>query len=458
MPLPQNQSLLLDLYELTMAQSFFTYRAGARATFDLFVRNLPQNRGYLIACGLEDILNYIRGLKFTKGDIAYLRAQKIFSPDFLRYLSGLKFSGDLWALPEGEVFFANEPVIRVTAPIIEAQIVESFLLNTINLQTMIASKAARVVSAAKERGVYDFSLRRTHGTDAAIKVARASFIAGCRGTSNVLAGKLYHIPVVGTMAHSYVMSFKHEIDSFLAYANTFPGKAILLADTYDTKKGIKNAVTTGLYLKEKGFRLKGVRLDSGDLVSLSKFSRRQLDAAGLDYAGVFASGNLDEFKINGLLKRGAKIDNFGVGTNMGVSLDAPALDVIYKISEVTDEDGNFLPTMKLSKDKATFPGRKQVFRILDKQGNFLKDIIGLEKEKIAGRPLLKKVVDKGKIIYKQPSLEKIRSYTTHNLTRLPQKLKAVYPQDRYPVEISPGIMKLRTSLMREIENRQYDGK
>jgi len=453
----ENRSLLLDLYELTMAESYFTYRQDICATFDLFVRNLPPNRGYLVTCGLEDILSYIRELRFTKEDIAYLKAQKLFSADFLRYLAKLKFNGEVWAMPEGTIFFTNEPVIRVTAPIIEAQIIESLALNIINLQSMIASKAARVVTAAGERGVYDFSLRRTHGFDAAIKVARASYISGCRGTSNCMAGKIYGIPVVGTMAHSYVMSFKDEIDSFLAYSNTFPQRTILLVDTYDTKKGIKNAVTAGLYLKEKGFRLRGIRLDSGDIVSLSKFARRTLDTAGLNYVGIFASGNLDEFKIKELLDKGAVIDNFGVGTNMGTSIDAPALDVIYKISEVTDDEGNFLPTMKLSREKVTYPGRKQIFRITDKKGKFIKDILGLEKEKISGRPLLVKVVDNGKIIYKPPALGKIRSYAKDNLSKLPAQLKEVHLKYQYPVIISPGLKKLRDSLMRQLEKRQCDG-
>ena len=392
-------ALLLDLYELTMAQSYFLYKRDTFATFDLFVRELPRNRAYLVACGLEDVLNYIRGLKFSRQDLDYLSRQRLFSKSFLGYLGRFRFKGDIWAIEEGEIFFANEPIIRVTAPIIEAQIIESFLLNTINLQTMIASKASRVVSAAGTKGVYDFSLRRTHGQDAAIKVGRSSYICGFRGTSNVLSAKLYKIPAVGTMAHSFVMSFKHEMDSFLAYSNSFPEGTTLLVDTYDTKKGIENAIVIGLYLKERGHALRGIRLDSGDIVSLSKFARKRLDSAGLDDVKIFASGNLDEFKIKDLLERGARVDNFGVGTNMGTSIDAPCLDVIYKISEVTDESGKFMPTMKLSRGKVTYPGRKQVFRIQDSKGIFIRDILGLEKEKIRGRPLLRKVVDKGRVIY-----------------------------------------------------------
>lgn len=449
-----NISLLLDLYELTMAESYLTYRPDTYATFDLFVRGLPKARAYLIACGLEDVLDYIKNLKFSAADIAYLRKLKIFSADFLGYLNKFKFRGDIFGLPEGTIFFANEPVIRVTAPVIEAQIIESALLNIINLQSMIASKAGRVVLAAGGRGIYDFALRRTHGPDAAIKAARAAYVAGCRGTSNVLAGKLYNIPVVGTMAHSYVMSFKNEIDSFLAYAETFPSRTILLVDTYNTKKGVENAITVGLYLKEKKYHLLGIRLDSGDIASLSKLARRMLDKAGLRFVKIFASGNLDEFKIKGLLDKGANIDNFGVGTNMGTSIDAPSLDVIYKISEVTNEEGEFLPTMKLSKDKVTYPGRKQVFRVKGKRGNFIKDILGLEKERINGAPLLIKVVAKGRIIYKSPSLSEIRMKTQNNLLGLPGKFKGVYPRYKYPVKVSAGLKKLTSALTRQLKKRQ----
>lgn len=450
----KNYSLLLDLYELTMAQSYFAYKRKTRATFDLFVRELPKNRSYLIACGLEDILNYLKELKFANEDLAYLDKKGLFSKDFLNYLSKFKFKGDVWAMPEGTVFFANEPVIRVTGSIIEAQVIESFLLNAINLETMIASKASRVVQAANNKRIFDFALRRTHGTDAAIKVARSAYIAGFNGTSNVLAGKLYGIPIAGTMAHSFVMSFKHEIDSFLAYSTTFPEKTILLVDTYDTRKGIESAITVGLYLKEKGYKLQGIRLDSGDMVCLSKKARKMLNNAGLKYVKIFASGNLDEFKIRNLLKKGACIDSFGVGTNMGTSIDAPSLDCIYKISEVTNEDGEFLPTMKLSKGKVTYPGRKQIFRIKDKKGKFVKDILGLEEEKIKGTPLLKKVVSCGNIIYKKPPLDEIREFSEKNLSGFPQELKEVSSKYKYPVIISPGLKKLRQSLSRQLKMRQ----
>jgi nicotinate phosphoribosyltransferase len=447
-------SLLLDLYELTMAQGYFVYKKDAFATFDLFVRALPKNRAYLVFCGLEEILGYLKNLRFSQEDIDYLSKQKLFSQDFLRYLANFRFSGCVWAMPEGTIFFAEEPVIRITAPIIEAQIIESFLLNTVNLETMVASKASRVVCAAGSKGVYDFSLRRTHGAGAGIKVGRATYIAGAKGTSNVLAGKLYKIPIVGTMAHSFVMSFRQEMDSFLAYANTFPQATILLVDTYDTKKGIENAITLGLYLKEKGYRLQGIRLDSGNIVALSKLARKMLDRAGLRFVKILASGNLDEFKIEELLKKGARVDNFGVGTNMGSSVDAPSLDVVYKLSEVTDDYGRFSPTMKLSKAKVTYPGRKQVFRIKDKKGKFVKDIVGLEKEKISGLPLLIKVMEKGRFVYKLPSLEKIRKTASDNLSGFPKELKEVVSGYRYPLVISPELKRLRRGLSYQLAKRQ----
>jgi nicotinate phosphoribosyltransferase len=447
-------SLLIDLYELTMAQCYFVYKKNAQATFELFVRELPQQRSYLVAAGLQDVLGYIKNLRFNRGDLAYLKKQRLFSSSFLGYLSSFKFNGDLWAMREGEIFFAQEPVIRVTAPLIEAQIMESFLLNTVHLQTMIASKASRVVIAAANRNCFDFALRRTHGQDAGIKVARASYIAGFSGTSCVLAGKLYNIPVAGTMAHSFIMSFKNELEAFLAYARSFPARSILLVDTYNTKKGITNAIAVGLLLKRRGEYLRGIRLDSGDIVSLSKLARRMLDAAGLDCVKIFASGNLDEFKISDLLKRGACVDNFGVGTHMGTSVDAPSLDVIYKICEVSDGEGRFFPTMKLSRGKVTYPGRKQIFRLQDKHKRFTKDILGLHNEKIRGKPLLVKMVENGKVIYRLPSLDKIRDFTRKNLAAFPEKLKAVRSKYKYPVVVSPQLKKLRNKLSAELEKRQ----
>ena len=343
-------SLLVDFYELAMAQSYFNHRPNAFASFDLFVRRLPEKRSYLLFCGLADVVRYLSDLRFSKEDILFLKSLHVFSEDFLRYLQRFKFNGDVWAMQEGEIFFAGEPVVRITAPLIQAQIVESFLLNTINLSTMIATKASRVVGVAQGKGLYDFSLRRTHGLDAANKVARSSFVAGFKVTSNVLAAKLYGIPAVGTMAHSFVMSFNSELQSFRAFANTFPKKTILLVDTYDSIKGIDNAIRVAKELKNNGYNLKGIRLDSGNMISLSRIARRMLDKAGLHYVKIFASGNLDEYKIASILKSNAPVNDFGVGTHMGTSCDAPYLDVSYKISEVTNSCGKFLPTEIVSKE------------------------------------------------------------------------------------------------------------
>ncbi len=448
-----NLSLLMDLYELTMAQGYFVYKHDTRATFELFVRNLPKHRNYLVACGLEDILKYVKGLRFSTTDIAYLRGLGLFSSEFLEYLRKFRFRGEIWAMPEGTVFFPGEPVVRVTASLIEAQLLESFLLNAVNLQSTIASKASRVVSAAAGRGCFDFSLRRTQGQDAALKVARSSYIAGFKGTSNVLAGRLYGIPVAGTMAHSFIMAFKEELDSFLAYADIFPAKSVLLVDTYEPVSGIKNAIKIGLYLKERNCRLLGIRLDSGDMVSLSKKARKMLDDAGLSSVKVFASGNLDEYKISQLIRAGACIDNFGVGTRMGVSSDAPFLDVIYKMSEVTGDDGNFNPTMKLSRAKATFPGRKQVYRQSGKGGRFTCDILALPEERVPGQPLLVKVVDRGRVVYKNPPLSRISGHLKRQISGFAPGIMKLEAAFDYPVKPSRGLVKLRDRLFRSLVRR-----
>ena len=435
-----------------MAQSYFRHRPNSRATFDLFVRNLPQTRSYFLFVGLEDALRYLKEFKFSKADLDYLN--KIgFDKDFLKYLRKLKFGAEVWAMPEGTVFFPNEPVMRITGSLIETQIVESFLLNTINYSTMIATKASRIVRVAAGRGVYDFSLRRTHGMDAAIKAARASTIAGFKGTSNVLASKLYGMPAAGTMAHSFVMSFSNEKDSFKAFFETFPQRSILLVDTYDTLKGIANAIEVAHEFRAKGYHLKGIRLDSGDILTLSKKARQMLDRAGLRDVKIFASGDLDEYKIKRLVSCGATIDDFGVGTKMGVSADSPSLDVIYKICEVTNAKGVFLPTMKLSDKKVTFPGRKQVFRIFDKKGKLRRDILGLQSEKL-GEPLLKKVMAAGQRLQAPESLSRIRERAQENLASLPENLKSLRKAGLYSVSISPGLKKLIQGVSKELEARQ----
>ena len=444
----QNMSLFTDFYELTMCASYFDNKKFEPATFDLFIRRLPENRSYFLFAGLEQVLLYLKSVKFTKEHLAYLKTQG-FNQQFLDYLRDFRFTGDVWAVPEGTVAFPCEPLIRVTAPMIEAQLVETFLLNTINLQTMIATKASRVVHAAKDKAVIEFGLRREHGVDAGMKVARSSYIAGCNGTSNVLAGLAYGIPVFGTMAHSFIMSYEEELDAFRAFARTFPNKSTLLIDTYDDLAGAEKAAVVAKELEKKGCRLGGVRLDSGDLVEISKQVRKLLDDRGLQYVKFFASGDLDEFKVAELQEKGAKIDAFGVGTKMGTSADKPYLDVIYKLCE-TMSDGMFHPIMKLSEGKVTLPGRKQVYRFKDEKGNFEKDRITLADEEVKAEPLLIKVMEKGEIIYDLPSLDEIRAAAAENLSKLSTQYKKLTNAPAYPVELSPDLEMLIKNLKKKL--------
>ena len=445
----ENMSMFTDLYELTMCASYFDNNKFEPATFDLFIRRLPENRGYLLFAGLEQALRFLENVKFTEAHLTYLKKQG-FESRFLNYLRGFKFTGDVWAMPEGTVAFPCEPLIRVTAPIIEAQLVETFLLNTVNLQTMIATKASRVVHAAKGKAIIEFGLRREHGIDAGMKVARTSYIAGCQGTSNVLAGLEYGIPVFGTMAHSFVMSFEKEIDAFRAFAKTFPDKSTLLIDTYNDLAGAEKAAVVAKELEAKGCKLGGVRLDSGDLAEISKKVRALLDKKGLTYVTIFASGDLDEYRIAELLRKRARIDAFGVGTRMGTSADKPYVDVIYKLCETLSPRGEFSPIMKLSEGKITLPGRKQVFRRKDKKGNYAGDVIALADEKVTGEALLVKVMENGKIIRALPSLGGIRASAAKNLAKLPAKYKQLTNPPEYPVELSSALEDLIKKLKRKL--------
>jgi nicotinate phosphoribosyltransferase len=445
----QNMSLFTDFYELAMCASYFDNKKFEPATFDLFIRRLPSDRGYLLFAGLEQVLQYLSSVKFTEEHLNYLKTQG-FNQPFLNYLRDFKFTGDVWACPEGTLAFPCEPLIHVTAPIIEAQLVETFLLNTINLQTMIATKAARVINAAQGKTVIEFGLRREHGIDAGMKVARCIYIAGCQGTSNVLAGLAYGIPVFGTMAHSFIMSYHKEINAFRAFAKTFPTNSTLLIDTYDAIAGTEKAVVVAKELEKAGHRLSGVRLDSGNLPAISKKVRKLLDQQGLSYVRIFASGDLDEFKITELLENGAEIDAFGVGTKMGTSADKPYVDVIYKLCETMNKDGTYAPIMKLSEGKVTLPGRKQVYRFKDAQGKFKKDTIALADEKVDGEPLLMKVLEKGKVTYDFPSLNEIRATAAKNLTLLPDKYKTVTGAPKYPVSLSPNLEKMMENLRKKL--------
>ena len=434
--------LFTDLYELTMAAGYYNHKIESKATFSLFIRDYPHKRNFFVAAGLEDVLHELESFHFSESDIKYLKTTGLFSDDFLSYLKELRFSGSIHALSEGTIFFANEPILEVTAPIIEAQILETFILNTIGFSTMIASKAARCVHAASGRPLIDFSLRRTHEKDAGMKVARSTYIAGFNATSNVLAGKTYGIPISGTMAHSYISAFESELDAFSAYSDTFPESSIFLIDTYDTIEGAHHAVKVAKKMEEKGQSLTGVRLDSGDMVMLSKKVRKILDDAGLFKARIFASSGFDEFKIADFISQGAKIDAFGVGTKVGVSSDAPYLDIVYKVVRFKGRD-----TRKLSPGKVTLAGKKQVFRKMDKQGMYLQDIIGPRDEIVKdGQPLLKKVMKGGKCIGTYPSLEQIRDEFTNNFSFLDGKYKSLSDTRVYPVKLSRRLLDLQKKL------------
>lgn len=449
-----SEALRTDLYQLTMMQAYWKSGHNPEATFDYFVRKIPFG-SYLITAGLSFILDYIRNLRFEDEDIEYLDRQG-FDSDFLKFLRDFRFTGDIYAIPEGNIVFPLEPIIRVTAPIIEAQLVETFILNKMNFSTLIATKASRVVHAAKGRAIAEFGLRRAQG-DGHLEATRATYIGGCASTSNVLAGMRLGIPVSGTMAHSFVTSFDHEIDSYRAYADAFPKRCFLLIDTYDSIEGARKAAIVGKELENRGEKLLGVRLDSGDLGELSKHVRKILDDAGLDYVKIVASGDLNEWKIDELMNKGAKIDMFGVGTELITGRPTPALDGIYKLSDIV-EKGKHVPKMKLSEEavKSTLPGKKRVWRIFE-NGNFFKDIISLDEEEVANaRPLLEQVVKSGKLIYRSPSLERIRQIAAENFSHLPDKYKKLDGAPMYPVEFSKILVALRETIVEKIKREEIN--
>ncbi|MGH2700102.1 MAG: nicotinate phosphoribosyltransferase [Actinomycetota bacterium] len=432
-----NAALLTDLYEMTMAASYFRNEMNERSTFDLFVRHLPERRNFLIACGLEQALDFLERLRFDDEAVDYLRSLEMFDEDFLDYLGDLRFTGDVHAVLEGEAVFGSEPLLRVTAPLPQAQIVESFLLNCVAFQTMVASKAARVAIACRERSFVDFSLRRDHGADAALRAARASYIAGAAATSNVLAGKAFGIPVNGTMAHSYVMAFDQEIDAFRTFARDFPDRAVLLIDTFDVEEGARRAAQAANELADEGAHLVGVRIDSGDIAHLSRSVRKILDDAGLGDTQIFLSGDLDEYRIADLVDEGVPVDAFGVGTQMGVSGDAPSLGGVYKL--VADSKG---PRIKLSAGKVTLPGCKQVWR-RERDGLIEHDVIALEQEQLAdARPILQPVMRGGRRVAAPESLEEKRRRCAATLAGLPSSLKSLTQRVEYRVERSERLNEL----------------
>lgn len=424
-------ALVTDLYELTMASAYLAAGLDHDATFELFVRRLPPERRFLVSAGLEEALAGLEELRFEASDIDYLRGLGLFPESFVEHLAELRFTGEVWAVPEGEIVFAGEPLLRVTAPLVEAQIVETFLLNRIASHTLVASKAARVALATGDRRFVDFSARRDHGTDAALTAARAAWICGAAGTSLVAAGKRWGIPLSGTMAHSFVMSFDDEADAFRTYARSFPGGVTLLIDTYDTIDGAHRAVEVARELADEGIAIDGVRLDSGDLVELSCKVRAILDEAGLEDTRIIASGDLDEHRIAALVADGAAIDAFGVGTQLGTSADAPALSAVYKLVE--DTAG---PKMKLALGKVTLPGRKQVWRFDDR------DVLALDDEDVpGGRPLLRRVMAGGRRLGPPEPLADVRARCLAGLAALPPLLRSLEPSavPLWPVDTSPGL-------------------
>ncbi len=443
---PAESALLTDLYELTMAASYFEHGFNDAACFSLAVRRLPPTRSYLVAAGLERLLEILENFHFDAAAIEYVDSLKLFSADFLQFLSTLRFTGEVWALAEGTIFFAEEPILEIRGPLIEAQLMETVAINQVAMASLIASKAARCVSVARGRRLVEFGLRRAQGADAGLIAARSSYLAGFNGTSDVLAGKRYGIPLYGTMAHSYIMAHDRERDAFEDFARSFPRLSTLLVDTYDTIAGVENAVAVTQKLKETGFQLQGIRLDSGDLFDLSRRSRRILDDAGLREVAIFASGNLNENKIDALLKAGAPIDAFGVGTELVVSSDAPSLDAAYKLVEYKG-----IPRLKTSQGKLSLPGRKQVFRALSDTGRPVADIIGLCEEspetvvrEFKQRPakvttLLASYMQGGRRVLPRPSLVESRERFLENFARLEHAYKALERPDTYPVRHSAAL-------------------
>jgi len=477
-----NLTLLTDLYELTMMQGYFKNQRNETVVFDVFYRNNPSKGGYSVVAGLEQVIDYMKHLSFTSNDVSYLRSLNLFDENFLDYLKTFKFKGDIYAIPEGTVVFPKEPLLKVVAPIMEAQLIETAILTIINHQSLIATKAARIVYAAKGDGIMEFGLRRAQGPDAGVYGARAAMIGGCVGTSNVLAGQLFDVPVKGTHAHSWIMSFHDEYSAFKKYSELYPNACTLLVDTYDTlHSGVPNAIRVFTEMREAGIELKsyGIRLDSGDLAYLSKKARRMLDEAGFPDAVISASSDLDEYLIDSLKAQGARITSWGVGTNLITSTDCPAFGGVYKLAAIR-EDGSdeFTPKIKVSEnsEKITNPGNKTIFRIYDKEtGNVKADLISLadeafdknkdmvifdpidtwKKTRIKGgtytlRELLVPVFKDGDCIYTSPSVMEIRAYCNRELNTLwDETRRLVNPHDVY-VDLSKKLFKLKKSLLDEI--------
>ena len=475
----RNFTLLTDFYELTMMQGYLkSGKHKEKVIFDMFYRKNPCGNGFAICCGLEQVVEYIRNLHFSEEDIDYLRSLGTFDEDFIEYLRGFHFTGDIYAIPEGTVVFPKEPLIKVIAPVIEAQLVETAILNLVNHQSLIATKAYRVVHAAQGDGVMEFGLRRAQGPDAGIYGARAAVIAGCIGTSNVYAGQKFHMPVLGTHAHSWIMSFPTELEAFKAYARLYPNNCILLVDTYDTlKSGVKNAILCYDAMKEEGITLKrfGIRLDSGDLAYLSKKARKMLDEAGYPEAIISASNDLDENLIESLKAQGACITSWGVGTNLITSESQPSFGGVYKLAATYSDEGKWVPKIKLSEnsEKITNPGNKQIYRIIEKDsGKVFADYIALEEERFSEaedlvlfdpidtwkkstlkggsyemRPLLVPIFLGGKLVYNCPSVEEIKAHCKKEQESLWEECRRLTNPHAVHVDLSDKLYEMKKGLL-----------
>ncbi|MCC8986456.1 MAG: nicotinate phosphoribosyltransferase [Candidatus Contendobacter sp.] len=436
-------ALLTDLYQFTMLQAYHAEGMNEPAVFELFSRRLPPERGFLLAAGLEQALDFLENLRFTAAELDWLTDCGRFSPEFVAAFEHFHFTGRVDALPEGTAFFANEPVLRVIAPLSQAQLVESRLINLIHFQTLIASKAARCVLAAPNTLLVDFGMRRAHGAEAALLAARANYLAGFAGSATVLAGMQFGIPLFGTMAHSLIQAHDREEEAFERFAAAQPGNVTLLIDTYDTEAAARKLVNLAPRLQQRGIVIKGVRIDSGDLAEHARQVRRILDEGGLSDVTILGSGDLDEHRIAELLALGAPFNGFGIGTRLDASTDVPTLDMVYKLQEYAGR-----PRRKRSEGKATWPGRKQVYRRIAEDGTFISDCLGLADQPQPGEPLLQPVMRDGKRLAPPESLAEIRARVQQQLAALPPALRANQTEP-YPVEIAPGLQELAAQLDRE---------
>jgi nicotinate phosphoribosyltransferase len=432
--------LLTDLYQLTMLQGYFDQKMEATAVFEFFVRKLPPSRGFLMAAGLEQALDYLESAHFTPHELEWLASSGRFRREFIDSLASFRFTGDVHAMPEGTVFFPNEPILRVTAPLPQAQLVETRLINLLHFQTLIASKAARLALVAPGKLLIDFGLRRAHGAEAGLLAARAGYLAGLSGSATVLSEYLYGVPAYGTMAHSFVQAHDHELDAFLHFAYAQPDNVVLLLDTYDTEAAAEKVVSAATRLRQAGIAIKGVRLDSGDLADQARTVRRILDAGGLREVQIFASGSLDEHIVRHLAAN-APIDGFGIGSRLDTSSDAPYLDCAYKLQEYAGR-----PRRKWSEGKATWPGRKQVYRHYHADGSMARDLLTLEEDAQEGQALLRPVMHGGTRLHPSPPLAEARAHAGAELKRLPEPLRQLREGCIYPVEISPALSTLTKSV------------